>query len=309
MLHLPVMLIESLKYLAPRPDQHFLDCTFGAGGFSRALLDACQCQVTALDQDPGVLSIAGQLAAQYVERFKFLHTSFAASPLLLKPQQFDGIVMDLGVSTMQLDNGQRGFSFSRDGPLDMRMSQSGLGAADFVNQASEAEIAQVIYQYGDEVASRRIAQKIVAQRQIKAILTTGQLASIVRSSIGFRPGRIDSATKTFQAIRIHVNNELGQLKEFLASLTNLLKPAGRLVIISFHALEDRIVKEFFKAHSLPVIAQSKYAKKLPRGQPDKWLKIITKRPLSPSAGETKLNPRSRSAKFRAAIRRSVHDAD
>jgi 16S rRNA (cytosine1402-N4)-methyltransferase len=300
--HTPVMLNEALKFLAPKDGEHFLDCTFGAGGFSKAILDYCQCHVTALDKDPIVIDYADGLTSKYNDRFRFIHTSFSESIDKLRPFQFNGIVMDLGVSSMQLDNGNRGFSFTNDGPLDMRMSNSGITAADFINNASEQEIADVIYKYGEETASRKIAKKIVEERQIEEISTTGRLASIVRSSIGYRKGKIDPATKTFQGIRIYINNELGELEQFLAYINYILSPNGRLVIISFHSLEDRIAKNFFKANSSQVVARSKYAKDLQESEPGKWLKILTKKPLSPSLAEIKSNPRSRSAKLRAAIK-------
>ena len=300
--HTPVMLNEVLKLLAPKNGEKFLDCTFGAGGFSKAILDYCPCYVTALDKDPNVITIAQELTAKYKDRFNFIHTSFLGSIDKLKPTQFDGIVMDLGVSSMQLDNGERGFSFTNDGPLDMRMSSSGITAADFINNASEQEIADVIYKYGEEKSSRKIAKKIVAERQVEEINTTGRLASIVRSCIGFRKGKIDSATKTFQGIRIYINNELGELEQFLSYINYILGPNGRLVILSFHSLEDRIVKSFFKKNSAPVEARSKYAKDFQHSDPSKWLKILTKKPLSPSLVEIKSNPRARSAKLRAAIK-------
>ena len=300
--HTPVMLNEVLKLLAPQNGEKFLDCTFGAGGFSKAILDYCPCYVTALDKDPNVITIAQELTAKYKDRFNFIHTSFLGSINKLKPTQFDGIVMDLGVSSMQLDDGERGFSFTNDGPLDMRMSSSGITAADFINNATEHEIADVIYKYGEEKSSRKIAKKIVAERQVEEINTTGRLASIVRSCIGFRKGKIDSATKTFQGIRIYINNELGELEQFLSYINYILGPNGRLVILSFHSLEDRIVKSFLKKNSAPVEARSKYAKDFQHSDLSKWLKILTKKPLSPSLVEIKSNPRARSAKLRAAIK-------
>ncbi|EOB09943.1 Cell division protein FtsL [Rickettsia prowazekii str. GvF12] len=208
--------------------------------------------------------------------------------------------MDLGVSSMQLDIADRGFSFLYDGPLDMRMSVQGFSAEEFVNTADEEEIADVIYKYGNESLSRRIAKSIVEYRKTARIDSTRKLAEIVRYSIGFRKGKIDSATKTFQAIRIYINNELGELEQFLANVKNILKKDGRLVVVSFHSLEDRIVKNFFKENSEKQVARSKYAKDEIKIDPNKWLKIITPKVLTPSSQEIRLNVRARSAKLRAA---------
>jgi 16S rRNA (cytosine1402-N4)-methyltransferase len=300
--HDPVMLNEMLQYLAPRSGENFLDTTFGAGGYSRAILNSCECNVVSLDQDPTITKYVNDLKNQYKDRFSFIQSSFAEIFDKLHNTKFDGIVMDLGVSSMQLDLGERGFSFAKDGPLDMRMSNDGMSASDFVNSASEEDIANIIYQYGDEVFSRKIAKKIIEERQKEPILTTLRLANIVRSSIFGRKGKIDPATKTFQAIRIHVNDELGELTRFLSKVKQILTLNGRLIIVSFHSLEDRIIKNFLKDNSQKVVAQSKYAKEKQIIEREKWLKILTKKALIPSKNEIKLNPRSRSAKLRAAIK-------
>lgn len=298
--HIPVMLNEMLKVLAPSSGESYLDCTFGAGGYSKAILESCDCYVIALDRDPNVIKRAEEIKQNYGERFDFIKTNFAGSLVKLKEKKFDGIVLDLGVSSMQLDIADRGFSFLHDGPLDMRMSGQGLSAEEFVNTAEEKELADVIYKYGDESFSRRIAKRIVEYRKTAKIDSTSKLAEIVRSSIGFRKGKIDPATKTFQAIRIYVNDELGELERFLANVQNILKKDGRLVVVSFHSLEDRIVKNFFKENSEKPIARSKYAKDDTVIDPNKWLKIITNKALAPSDKETRLNVRARSAKLRAA---------
>lgn len=300
--HSPVMINEMLEYLAPRDGENFLDATFGAGGYSRAILNYCKCRVISLDQDPTVIKYVDDIQNQYKDRFTFLQSSFARVFDKLHNMKFDGVVMDLGVSSMQLDSGERGFSFAKDGPLDMRMSSNGMSAADFVNSASEEEIANIIYQYGDEVFSRKIARKILEERRKEPILTTMRLANIVRSSILARRGKIDPATKTFQAIRIYVNDELGELTRFLSKVKQILSPNGRLVIVSFHSLEDRIIKNFFKENSQKNVAQSKYSKEKQIIEPGKWLKIITKKAITPSKGEIADNPRSRSAKLRAAVK-------
>ncbi|MCC8369403.1 MAG: 16S rRNA (cytosine(1402)-N(4))-methyltransferase RsmH [Rickettsia endosymbiont of Oxypoda opaca] len=299
--HKPVMLQEMLNNLKPKAGESYLDCTFGAGGYSEAILNSCNCYVTALDHDPSVKLRAAEITKNYPGRFDFIETNFSNSFAKLGEKKFNGVILDLGVSSMQLDIAARGFSFSHDGPLDMRMSNEGFSAEDFINSAEEKEIADIIYKYGDETFSRRIAKRIVEHRKTDRIDTTTKLASIVRNSIGFRKGKIDSATKTFQAIRIYVNNELGELEEFLANVRNILEKNGRLIIVSFHSLEDRIVKSFFRENSEKIVAKSKYAKKSNEIiDPSKWLKIITNKALHPSDKEVSINPRSRSAKLRAA---------
>ncbi|MFA1688336.1 16S rRNA (cytosine(1402)-N(4))-methyltransferase RsmH [Candidatus Rickettsia barbariae] len=298
--HVSVMLNEMLEALSPKAGESYLDCTFGAGGYSKAILESCNCYVTALDRDPNVIKRAEEIQQSYGERFDFVETNFADSFAKLKEKKFDGIVLDLGVSSMQLDIADRGFSFLHDGPLDMRMSGQGLSAEEFVNAAEEKELADVIYKYGDESFSRRIAKRIVEYRKTARIDSTSKLAEIVRSSIGFRKGKIDPATKTFQAIRIYVNDELGELEQFLVNVKNILKKDGRLVVVSFHSLEDRIVKNFFKENSEKPVVRSKYAKDDMTLDPNKWLKVITNKALAPSDKEVGLNIRARSAKLRAA---------
>lgn len=300
--HSSVLIHEVLEYLQPKAGEKFLDCTFGAGGYSKAILNSCECEVLGVDRDPTVEVFASSLRDKYKQRFSFIQADFGSIADQLKGSQFDGIVLDLGVSSMQIDNAERGFSFMHDGPLDMRMSKSGMSALEFINQATEQVIADVIYKYGDETASRKIANRIALQRSIEPILTTNVLAKIVRGAIGFRKSKIDLATKTFQAIRIFINNELEQLEYFLEKVESILAPGGRLVIVSFHSLEDSIVKHFFKENSLKVVAQSKYAKKAPALEAGKWLRIITKKPVSPSDQELKTNVRARSAKLRAAVK-------
>ncbi|AFB20965.1 16S rRNA (cytosine(1402)-N(4))-methyltransferase RsmH [Rickettsia canadensis] len=298
--HIPVMLNEMLANLAPQDGKSYLDCTFGAGGYSKAILESCNCYVTALDRDPNVIKRAEIIKQNYSTRFDFIETNFADSFAKLKEKKFDGIVLDLGVSSMQLDIADRGFSFLHDSPLDMRMSGQGLSAEEFINTVEEKELADIIYKYGDESFSRRIAKRIVEYRKTARINSTGKLAEIVRNSIGFRKGKIDPATKTFQAIRIYINDELRELERFLANVQSILNKDGRLVIVSFHSLEDRIVKHFFKENSEKPVARSKYSKDDPVIDPNKWLKIITNKAEAPSDKEVELNVRARSAKLRAA---------
>lgn len=299
--HIPVMLNKVKEFLQPNDQGNYLDCTFGFGGYSRMILEACNGNLVAIDRDPNVKIYAQQLINDYPGRMQFIQSDFAGSVIKLGATRFDGIVMDLGVSSMQLDSSDRGFSFTHEGPLDMRMSSSGYSAADFINNATEQEIADIIYQYGDETYSRKIARKIIAQRQQEAITTTLRLASIIHSTIGLRRGKIDSATKTFQALRIYVNDELAQLEQFLNNCKNILAKKGKLIIVSFHSLEDRIVKNFFKANSPKLVAYSKYSVKSEQDQMEnsnKWLRILTKKPLSPPLSEIINNPRARSAKLR-----------
>lgn len=305
--HTAVMLNEVKEVLCPKDGVIYLDCTFGFGGYSRMILDSCNCQLVAIDRDPNVITYANQLIKDYPGRVRFIQTGFAESFSELGSLKFDGIVMDLGVSSMQIDSGDRGFSFTHDGPLDMRMSGVGQSAADFFNNADEQEIADVIYKYGDESYSRRIAKRIVKHRRLEPITSTARFAYIVRSSIGFRKGKIDTATKSFQAIRIYINDELGQLEKFLSNSKNILAANGRLVIVLFHSLEDRIVKNFFKANSAKLVARSEYAAKVFTKENSKeWLKILTKKPLCPLSREIALNQRARSAKLRAG--QKIEDA-
>ncbi|RYE06571.1 MAG: 16S rRNA (cytosine(1402)-N(4))-methyltransferase RsmH [Rickettsiaceae bacterium] len=300
--HVPVMLEEVLDKLKPKDNEKFLDCTFGAGGYSKAILETSSCNVIAVDRDPNVLDFANSMTEKYTKRFKFINAEFSDIFDQLQGIQLDGIVMDLGVSSMQLDDGDRGFSFTKDGPLDMRMNNSGFSAADFIRNVEEKDLANVIYNFGGEELSRRIARKIVTQRAIEPILTTHHLAQLVRAAVGFRKGKIDTATKTFQAIRIFINNELGQLENFLKKIKSILTPGGRIVVVSFHSLEDALVKQFFVSNSPKIVSRSKYSRHQEVIEPDKWLKIINKRPLSPNAAELIKNPRARSAKLRAAIK-------
>lgn len=302
--HIPVLLNEVLRYLKPEDGKVYLDCTFGAGGYSRAILEQANCHVIAIDQDPDVQKYAEQLRQDFPGRFTFMAGNFSqANELLLMNgvTQLDGIVMDLGVSSMQLDQAKRGFSFLYNADLDMRMSQHGVDAKDFINEVEEGELANIIYKYGEERDSRRIARAIIEQRAIEPITTTNQLAKIVRSAIGARKSKIDLATKTFQAIRIYVNKELEALEEILKNSEFLLNKEGKLVTVSFHSLEDKIVKEFLKEKSGNTQSVSRYAP-LVEDDKNKIFKILTRKAVKPSATETAYNPRARSAKLRAAER-------
>ena len=295
--HIPVLLDCVINFLAPKPGGIYVDCTFGNGGYSRKILQSGpSTKVIAIDQDPLVEPIAQQLANEYNNRFSFIRGNFSNLKNLI-PIPVDGIVWDLGVSSMQLDNAERGFSFSKDAMLDMRMSSQGQLAADFINQASYDTLADVIYHNGDEHCARKIAQKIISERVKSPINTTKQLADLVRSVVKTRNYSIDPATKTFQAIRIFINDELGALRNSLLNVEQLLKAGGRLVWVSFHSLEDSIIKDYLKANSAKKIAVSKYHKVLPL---EGIYKVLTSKPTTPSSHEVGLNPRARSAKLRAA---------
>ena len=298
--HCSVLLDEVLEHISLKDNGKYLDCTFGAGGYTKALLQKVDCFVTGLDQDPTVKKFANAVKDEFGEKFDFMKTNFADAKNKLSGKKFDGIVLDLGISSMQVDSAERGFSFMHDGPLDMRMGNDGISAKEFIASASEEDIANVIYKYGEEVQSRQIASNIVKMRAVEPIETTLQLADIVRNAMHYRKGKIDPATKTFQAIRIYINKELESIEQILSDSEELLKPGGRILVVSFHSLEDSIVKNFFKEKSMKKVARSKYSKKPVEIEEGKWLKVITKKPVVPSREEVISNPRSRSARLRVA---------
>ena len=245
--HAPVMLAEVLAQLDPQAGGIYLDGTFGGGGYARAILGAAGCTLYAIDRDPAAIARGGALAAQYPGRLHLLHGRFGTMLDLLSAagmRTLDGVVLDLGVSSFQLDEAERGFSFRTDGPLDMRMERSGPSAADVVNSLGERALADILYQLGEERLSRRIAHAIMAARAVAPITTTLQLATIIRAVVPKDGSGIDPATRSFQALRIHVNDELGEVTRGLEQAVQLLSPSGRLVVVCFHSLEDRIVKRF-----------------------------------------------------------------
>jgi 16S rRNA (cytosine1402-N4)-methyltransferase len=299
-MHKPVMLDEVLETLAPRDQETYIDATFGAGGYSAAILEKANCFVVALDRDPEAGLRAQSFKTQYNNRFSFYEGRFGEMERLLPSAGYDGIVFDVGVSSPQLDESSRGFSFRMEGPLDMRMEKKGLSAADVVNEFEEKEIARIIWVYGEERRSRAIARAIVAQRKEQPFETTTQLAALVRSIVGVeRPG-FDPATRTFQALRLYVNDELGELERGLEASEKLLKTGGRLVVVSFHSLEDRIVKNFLKKKSGGEGNPSRYLPEVPRIAPTFHLK--SRKALTPGDEEIKSNPRARSAHLRWGIR-------
>lgn len=304
--HAPVLLAEVLDALAPRDGANYVDGTFGGGGYAQAILDRAKCKVLGIDRDPDAIRRGAALKEHYTGRLALAQGRFSAMEQLLAEQHetgSDGVVLDLGVSSFQLDELGRGFSFRGDGPLDMRMEQQGSSASDFVNTASEAELADVIARLGEERQARRIARAIVAARPLSR---TGELSEIVVEVLG--PGaarqKIHPATRTFQALRLHVNDELGELASGLAAAERVLRPSGRLAVVSFHSLEDRVVKQFLAERSGRVPAGSRHSPaSLPARAPT--FRLLPPRPCMPSAAEISRNPRSRSARLRAAERTSV----
>ena len=303
--HTPVLLDEVVAALAPAPGTLIVDATFGAGGYTRRLLDA-GAEIHAFDRDPEAMAIGRNWSEATVEPPR----------LVLHPRLFsemveglaeagiarvDGVVMDIGVSSMQLDQAGRGFAFATDGPLDMRMSREGPSAADFVNEADEADIADVLFRYGEERQSRRVARAIVAARPLT---TTGELARAVRKALGYHAGAAkDPATRSFQAIRIHVNAELEELETGLYAAEQLLAEGGRLAVVSFHSLEDRIVKQFLRDASGAKAATSRHLPQRAAGAPATFTWVS--KPIRAGAEEVARNPRARSATLRAAIRTSA----
>jgi 16S rRNA (cytosine1402-N4)-methyltransferase len=295
--HQPVLLAEVLEALAPLAGASVVDGTFGAGGYSRALL-AAGASVLAIDRDPSVRPFADALAGEFPGRFSFVGGTFSAIDELAGGRPVDSVVLDIGVSSMQLDEAGRGFSFLRDGPLDMRMAGEGESAADLVNSLEETELANLIFGYGEERRSRRIAHTIVAARAAAPITTTGELARLIERAVGRKPGDIHPATRSFQALRIAVNDELGQLVEGLFAAERLLPEGGRLAVVAFHSLEDRIVKRFLD----PERAGPARSRHLPETErpAQVWTRVAKARKAG--AAETARNPRARSAVLRSAIR-------
>lgn len=296
--HIPVMLKEVLSSLNPQDGEVYVDATFGNGGYTSAILDSANCKVISIDRDPNVLPRVEELKQKYGNRFEFVQGTFGNISELIK-SKVNGFVFDIGVSSMQLDEAERGFSFSKPAPLDMRMSCEGTSAADIVNEMDEAELANIIYKYGEEHKSRHIAKKIVEYRKTKEIQTTTELADIVRSVVKGTKDT-DPATKTFQALRIAVNDELGELEQGLNSAVDLLNSGGRLVVVTFHSLEDRIVKNFFKEKGGKMPNGSRY---LPEVQKAEASLCDVSKAIHPNKNELDENRRARSAKLRYAVKK------
>ena len=301
--HIPVMLAEVLAALQPRDGERYIDCTFGAGGYTSAILDAASCHVLALDRDPSAIAAGAPLVARFAPRLTLSRQCFGALDELAEtaPGSVDGIVLDLGVSSMQLDQAERGFSFQSDGPLDMRMSSEDQSAADVVNTAGEALLADIFYQLGEERRSRALAARIVKRRGEQPFTRTRELADLAISVLGpAREGK-HPATRLFQALRIWVNDELGELARALSAAEHLLKPGGRLVVVTFHSLEDRIVKRFIAERAGRSDGGSRHLPRIEQTRPQSF-RIVNPKPLDPTSEELSSNPRARSARLRAAER-------
>jgi 16S rRNA (cytosine1402-N4)-methyltransferase len=303
--HIPVLVRPVVEHLGVRAGGIYIDGTFGAGGYARAILAAADCKVLALDRDQSAVAQSAGLVDESGGRLTVAEGRFSAldeAAASFGIAGADGVVLDLGVSSMQLDSQDRGFSFRLDGPLDMRMEASGPSAADVVAAASERTLADIIFLLGEERHSRAVARAIVKARATSPIRTTRALADIVGRVVHGRPGDIHPATRTFQALRLFVNDELGELQAGLSAAERILKPGGRLVVVSFHSLEDRIVKTFLAARA-GTRAGSRH---LPQAAPrPASFTILTKRPVGPDETETAANPRARSAKLRAAERNAA----
>ncbi|MFN3076911.1 MAG: 16S rRNA (cytosine(1402)-N(4))-methyltransferase RsmH [Alphaproteobacteria bacterium] len=305
--HCPVMLAETLEALRPRDGGVYLDGTFGDGGYTRAILEKARCRVIAVDRDPVAVARGQAMAEVYDGRLAMTKGRFGDMDALLEGLgvgAVDGIALDLGVSSMQIDDADRGFSFSRDGDLDMRMECEGQGAAEAVNGLPETELARIFHAYGEERMARRVARAIVTARTEAPITRTARLAAVIRSVVRSSPDGIDPATRSFQGLRIYVNDEMGELDRGLACAERLLSPGGRLVVVAFHSLEDRAVKTFLRERSGRLPRPSRHLPEM--GESDlPTFALLTPRALRPSPGETATNPRARSARLRAAERTSA----
>jgi 16S rRNA (cytosine1402-N4)-methyltransferase len=301
--HVPVLLSEVIDALQPRDGGRYLDGTFGGGGYTTGLLDRADCQVIAIDRDPDAVAAGQALAERYAPRLRLIEGRFGDMVELLSAEgvdEVDGVTLDLGVSSMQFDRAERGFSFRASGPLDMRMEKRGPSAADLVNEADEAELADIFWRYGEERRSRRVARAIVERRKEKRIEATGELAEIVRRAVGpSAKDESDPATRTFQALRIAVNDELGELERGLVAAESLLAAGARIAVVSFHSLEDRAVKEFVRARAGRAPSPSRHAPPAATTRAA-TLRDLTRRPVTPSEAEIAANPRARSARLRVA---------
>ncbi len=302
--HRPVLLDKVIAVLAPRDGGVYVDGTLGAGGYSRALLQAARCAVWGIDRDPSAVARASALAGEFAGRFTAIAGRFGDMDRLLGDRgagPVDGIALDLGLSSTQLDDPARGFSFRHDGPLDMRMERDGPSAADIVNTKGERELAALIRAFGEERRARRVARAIAVARRDRAITRTGQLAAIVRRAVRRSADGIDPATRTFQALRVYVNDEMGELDRGLCAAERLLAAGGRLAVVTFHSLEDRRVKRFLAGRSGRVPRPSRHAAPAPAAPPASF-SLIARRAITPTASEVAANRRARSARLRAAER-------
>jgi 16S rRNA (cytosine1402-N4)-methyltransferase len=302
--HVPVLVDAVLTALAPRDGEAYVDGTFGGGGYSAGLLAAARCQVFGVDRDPEALQRGASLAARHPGRLTLLEGRFGDMERLVRsvsPDPIAGVALDLGVSSQQLDSAERGFSFRLDGPLDMRMGRDGSSAADLVAGLEEGDLAELIRDLGEERYARRVARAIVAARRRAPLRRTSELADIVRAAIPKREPGLDPATRTFQALRIAVNDELDELDRGLVAAERLLKPGGRLAVVAFHSLEDTRVKAFLRRRSGAMSGGSRHLPPAPDTPPPSFT-LLTRRPIRPGPDEIAHNPRARSARLRTAER-------
>ena len=304
--HIPVMLSEVLHALKPKSGAIIVDGTFGAGGYSKAILEAAECEVIAIDRDPEAVAAGRALAAKFPGRLKLVAGRFGAMDEIVNRQGIeavDGVALDLGVSSMQLDEPERGFSFMKEGPLDMRMGKEGPSASDIVNELSAGELAEIIGKLGDEGRSRAIAKAIVARRSEAPIETTKELSDIVARVLGRKRDEAKHpATRTFQALRLYLNDELDELARGLSAAERLLKAGGRLVVVTFHSLEDRIAKRFFASRSTPAPRGSRHLPETSDAAFAPSFRLLNRHPIEPNQSEIRRNPRARSARLRAVER-------
>ncbi len=311
--HIPVLLNEVVKSLSPKAGETYVDGTFGAGGYSRAVLEAADCKIIAIDRDPDAIARANEFAAEFPGRFQIVEGCFGDMASLLPSvgvSSVDGVMLDIGVSSFQLDEAGRGFSFREDGPLDMRMGQSGKTAADVVNTYEQEELANIIYDYGEERKSRQVAAAIVHDREEQPFTTTRQLAGMIERVLGRGPRKkgakqVHPATRTFQALRVYVNDELGELRRALVGSEKVISESGRLVVVSFHSLEDRITKQFMAERSGRMSEGSRHMPVSLENGPEPTFHQTYKGAVKPSDEEIELNARSRSSRLRVAVRTSA----
>lgn len=303
--HTPVMLGEVLAGLSPKDGGIYVDGTFGNGGYSRAVLESARCKVYGIDRDPGVVARAQEMETEFKDRFFIIEGRFGSVAELLASHSVgpvDGVAFDIGVSSMQIDTPERGFSFRTDGPLDMRMESAGTSASDIVNNMEETDLVGIIRELGEERFARRVAAAIVAARTQEPILRTLQLAEIVRRVVPKSKDGIDPATRTFQALRILVNDELGEIDRGLVGAEQVLAPGGRLCVVSFHSLEDRLIKRFFKTRSGDTPQPSRHMPQSSIQGPQPTFKMVVKKSITPTKNEQRTNPRARSARLRIGER-------
>jgi 16S rRNA (cytosine1402-N4)-methyltransferase len=304
--HIPVMLSEVLAALEPKDGAILIDGTFGAGGYSEAILQAADCKVIAIDRDPEAFRLSGALAEKYPGRLLAVLGRYSEMVEIAASEGFDaadGVTLDLGVSSMQLDEPARGFSFMQEGPLDMRMGEGGPTAADIVNAMPEAGLAEIFFKLGEERRARAVAKAIVARRAEKPIATTSELADIVARVLGRKRDETKHpATRTFQALRLYLNQELDELARGLSAAERLLRAGGRIAVVTFHSLEDRIAKRFFQSRSAPPPRGSRHRPEASGEDFPPSFRLLNRRPLEPSKAEIRRNPRARSARLRAAER-------